>query len=124
MKTVLVIDDEFGVADVLSFALEEEGYKTLTAANGRDGLKKAAELKPDLIVLDFMMPILDGPATLKAIRNNPDLSQIPVIMISSIDEDGVKKHCPNYSAFLRKPFSMSDFIKMVSACLATRSEDG
>jgi len=114
MKTVLIIDDEFGVADVLSFALEDAGYRTVTAVNGRDGLKKAAENKPDLIVLDFMMPIMDGPATLKAIRGSSELSHVPVIMISSIDEDGVKESCKGYSAFLRKPFHMDTFINEVS----------
>ena len=68
MQTVLIVDDEFGVAEVLQSILEDEGYRAVTAINGKQGLARLAEVTPDLVMLDYMMPILDGTKTLEAIR--------------------------------------------------------
>lgn len=117
MRTVLVIDDEFGVADVLSFALDDAGYAVATAANGREGLRKAKETLPDLIVLDFMMPIMDGQAALKAILSDESLKSIPVIMMSSVDEESIRNECKDFASFLRKPFPISQFLELVSSTI-------
>ena len=66
MATVLVVDDEFGIVDVLETILTDEGYRVLTACNGKQGLVRLAEQKPDVILLDFMMPILGGDGMLRA----------------------------------------------------------
>ena len=68
MKTILVVDDEFASAEVLSLILEEEGYRVFCAANGRHGLDRVSEVRPELVILDFMMPIMNGAEMGKALR--------------------------------------------------------
>src|SRR3712207_505510 len=68
MATVLVIDDEFGIAEVIEMALEDEGHRVVAAGNGEQGLERLAEAAVDLVLLDYMMPLLDGPGVLRAGR--------------------------------------------------------
>ena len=84
MATVLVIDDEFGIVDVLETILTDEGYRVLTACNGKQGLVRLSEEKPEVILLDFMMPILGGGDMLRAMAAEPAYQRIPVIMMSSL----------------------------------------
>ena len=84
MPTVLVVDDEFGIVDVLETILSDEGYRVLTACNGKQGLARLAEEKPEVILLDFMMPILSGSQMLRAMALEPAYQRIPVIIMSSL----------------------------------------
>ena len=117
MQTVLVVDDEFGVAEVLQSILEDEGYRVGTAINGKQALARLTELTPDLIMLDYMMPIMDGTQTLAAIRANATFSKTPVIMMSSLEEVSVRETCTDYDAFLRKPFRALAVLKLVQQLL-------
>jgi CheY-like chemotaxis protein len=117
MQTVLVIDDEFGVAEVLQSILEDEGYRVATAINGKQALTRLNESTPDLVMLDYMMPIMDGTQTLTAIRNNATFAKIPVIMMSSLEEVSVRETCTDYDAFLRKPFRAMAVLKTVAQLL-------
>lgn len=118
MRTILVVDDEFGTVEVLVAALEDEGYRVLTAANGRRGLERLEENKPDLVVCDFMMPLMDGPTMVAAMRRDPALGDVPVIMMSAAPEDALRKHMDGYDAFLRKPFRIPALLEAVAAALA------
>jgi CheY-like chemotaxis protein len=104
MKIILVVDDEFGITEALTSLLSDEGYHVLSAVNGQQGLAKLAELHPDLVMLDFMMPVLDGAAMLKAIRSDPQYQDLAVVLMSGVAESIVRLSCDGYSAFLRKPF--------------------
>ena len=84
--TVLVIDDDPDVRDLLSRHLDKSGYRVASAAGGDDGLKRARELRPDAITLDVLMPGTDGWAVLSALKDDAELSNIPVIMISMLDD--------------------------------------
>nr|WP_298722184.1 response regulator [uncultured Steroidobacter sp.] len=117
MQTVLVVDDEFGVAEVLQSILEDEGYRVATAINGKQALARLNELTPDLIMLDYMMPIMDGTQTLAAIRSNPAFATIPIIMMSSLEEAAVRETCTDYNSFLRKPFRAMAVLKLVAQLL-------
>jgi len=117
MQTVLVVDDEFGVAEVLQSILEDEGYRVATAINGKQALARLSELTPDLIMLDYMMPIMDGTQTLAAIRNNAAFAKIPIIMMSSLEEAAVRETCTDYNSFLRKPFRAMAVLKTVAQLL-------
>lgn len=117
MQTVLVVDDEFGVAEVLQSILEDEGYRVATAINGKQALTRLTEVTPDLIMLDYMMPIMDGTQTLAAIRNDQAFASVPVIMMSSLDEAAVRETCTDYDTFLRKPFRAMAVVKMVAQLL-------
>lgn len=117
MNLVLVVDDEFGVAEVLQFILEEEGYRVLTAINGKQALATMAGEKPDVVILDFMMPLLDGPGVLAAMQADETLAGIPVIMMSSLDEATVARRCGPHRGFLRKPFRIEEVLAVVGRAL-------
>lgn len=112
MKTIVIVDDEFGLADVLTATLSDIGFRVLSATNGKQGLDVMVEHLPDLVLLDYMMPLLDGAGVLKAMRADPNLAAVPVIMMSAVPESVVRARCPGYSVFLRKPF---DFETLLSA---------
>ena len=113
MLTILVVEDEFGVADVVVTALEDEGYRVLVAANGRQGMERLADTTPDLIILDFMMPIMDGAAMGKAVRAMDGLASLPIIMTSAVGEAAVKERFADFQAFLRKPFRIQELLQTV-----------
>ena len=85
-RTVLVVDDDKSVRELLAVILECEGYLVVTAASGADALRLAAELRPDLITLDVMMPDMDGWSVLAALKSDEALRDIPVIMLTMIDD--------------------------------------
>ena len=124
MPTVLVVDDEFGIADVLETVLTDEGYRVLTACNGKQGLERLSAEKPDVVLLDFMMPILGGAAMLAAIAAEPAYRHIPVIMISSLAEKVLAEKCTGYVAYLRKPFRATAVLSTVARVLGGMANAG
>jgi CheY-like chemotaxis protein len=123
MATVLVVDDEFGIVDVLETILTDEGYRIITASNGRQGLVRLAEEKPDVILLDFMMPILGGAEMLREMAAVPAHQRIPVIMMSSLREEAIAKRCEGYAAFLHKPFRAAAVVSTVARVLGAEATD-
>jgi CheY-like chemotaxis protein len=119
VQTILVVDDEFGVVEVLTAALEDEGYRVITAANGRHGLERLKEGLPDLVILDFMMPILDGSSMAKAMKADPSLAKIPIVMTSAVAEGALRERFDAYDAFLRKPFRADVLVKLLKNLLGT-----
>jgi CheY-like chemotaxis protein len=117
MPTVLVVDDEFGIVDVVETILTDEGYRVLTACNGKQGLVRLSEEKPEVILLDFMMPILGGGDMLRAMAAEPAYRRIPVIMMSSLSEEAVAERCEGYAAFLHKPFRVAVVLSTVAGVL-------
>ncbi len=117
MQTILVVDDELGAIEVVATALEDEGYRVLSAANGRHGLEKLAEGQVDLAVIDFMMPLLDGAGLGRAMKADPAFAKIPIIMMSAVGETVVRERFDGYTAFLRKPFRISALIDTVRRVL-------
>ncbi len=113
MKTIVLIDDEFGLSDVVAATLSDAGFRVWTALNGAQGLEVMAEHPPDLVLLDYMMPLLDGPGVLRAMRGDPKLAGIPVIMMSAMPEDVVKRRSSDYVVFLRKPFDFESLLAAV-----------
>jgi CheY-like chemotaxis protein len=117
MPTVLVVDDEFGIVDVLETILTDEGYRVLTACNGKQGLVRLSEENPDIILLDLMMPILSGSGMLRAMASEPAYQRIPVIMMSGLSEESVAERCKGYAAFLHKPFRAAAVLSTVARVL-------
>jgi CheY-like chemotaxis protein len=124
MKTIVIIDDEFGLADVLEATLSDSGYRVATANNGQQGLQVMAEHPPDLVILDYMMPLLDGPGVLRAMRNDPHLATVPVIMMSAMPESVIRARCSGYVAFLRKPFGFDAIHAVVARALGEARSPG
>ena len=84
MPRILIIDDEDDIREVASLALEATaGWEILTASNGQEGIQRAAQEKPDAILMDVMMPGMDGPTTFKAMQENPATAGIPVILLTA-----------------------------------------
>lgn len=118
MAIILIVDDEFSVAEVLESILVDAGHEVVTAINGQQGLERLHERVPDLVLLDFMMPIMDGPALLKAMRGNPAYQSIPAVVMSSLPENTIARSAEGmYTAFLRKPFKLGAVVKVVNAAL-------
>src|SRR4051794_30518066 len=115
---ILVVDDEFSVAEVLESVLADAGHEVITAINGRQGLDRLSERMPDLVILDFMMPIIDGPGMLKKMREDPGYRNIPAVIMSSLPESAVKRSANGmYTAFLRKPFKLEAVLGVVNDLL-------
>ena len=123
MTTVLVVDDEFGIVDVLETILTDEGYRVVTACNGKQGLVRLSAEKPDVVLLDFMMPILGGAEMLRAMAAEPAYQRIAVIMMSSLSEDVIAERCKGYAAFLHKPFRVAAVLSTVARVLGTGAND-
>jgi CheY-like chemotaxis protein len=117
VKTLLIVDDEISLVQVLEAILTDNGYRVLVAVNGRAALDQLATTKPDLVLLDYMMPVFDGPAVLEAMAADPAYRDIPVVMISSLPEAAVAEKCHGYAAFLRKPFSAPKIIETIRQVL-------
>ncbi len=112
MATVLVVDDEFGIADLIQDILVDEGHHVLSASNGRQGLEAMAAARPDLVFLDYMMPRLDGAGVLRAMAQDPSLQGVPVVVMSSMPEATIAERCTGYTAFMRKPFRVAELMRL------------
>ena len=123
MTRVLVVEDEFGIAELLDAVLTEEGYQVVTAMNGRNGLELLARERPELILSDYMMPVMDGATLLARIKAEPALQAIPVVMMSSMPEAAVAERCVGYAAFLRKPFKLFEVVGLVERLIGNASGD-
>jgi CheY-like chemotaxis protein len=119
MTTVLVVDDEPFIALALEAALEDAGYQVATAANGRQALEQLAVAQPDIVLLDMMMPIMSGPAMLRAMHADPGLRGIPVIILSSLPEATMRAHTDSVGAILRKPYSADEVLRAIERVLGT-----
>ena len=116
-KKILIVDDEKSISDLLVFNLEKEGYKTMTAGDGEEAVEIAITQKPDLILLDIMLPKADGLTVCKKIRQT--LSKTPIIMLSAKGEEidkilGLEIGADDY---MTKPFSVRELIARVKANL-------
>ena len=114
--SVLIVEDEKNIADLLQMYLEKEGYAVTVALNGGQGLDKFRAIRPDLVLLDVMMPVMDGWAVCKAIRAE---SQTPIIMLTAKAETddkvtGLKTGADDY---ITKPFEMKEVLARIEAVL-------
>lgn len=116
---ILVVDDEEHIQELLKFNLESSGYRVFCCGNGTDALKFARSEKPDLVLLDVMLPGIDGYDVCKEIRKDNSISNIPIIMITAKSEEldkilGLELGADDY---LTKPFSLRELLARVKAVL-------
>ena len=118
-KTILVVDDEQDIRELLVFNLQKEGYNTLEASDGATAVDLALEGKPDLILLDVMIPKLDGISVCKKIRYALNISNIPILMISAKDTESDKIVGLEMGAddYITKPFQIREVMARVKAHL-------
>jgi CheY-like chemotaxis protein len=117
MATILVVDDEFGISELLEALLTDEGHRVLTAMNGRQALERMEEAKPDLVISDLMMPVMDGAALLRAIRNRLDWQDIPFVLMCALPEATIQDRIQGYISFVRKPFRIDNIVRLVERIL-------
>ena len=110
---VLVVDDDTAIRTLLADALDGEGYEVVTAINGADALVKLAALQPDAIVLDLMMPVMDGRAFLAARRQDPRLAAIPVLVLSAAHNLGAVAPELGARACMAKPFDLDVLLAVI-----------
>lgn len=118
-KKILVVDDDAELVELVSFNLKQAGYSVGTAADGVEALKKALSLMPDLIILDVMMPELDGFAVCEILRRDSTTASIPIIMLTALSSELGRMAGLGSGAtdFLSKPFSPRLLIERVENLL-------
>jgi CheY-like chemotaxis protein len=127
-KTILVVDDEPHVVAYLEMLLQDQGYTTVSAADGREGLEKAKQHAPDLICLDITMPEESGIRMYRNLRNDPELARIPVVVVTAVTGLGgdpepfraflsSRKHLPPPDGFFSKPIEREKFLERVNQLL-------
>jgi two-component system, OmpR family, alkaline phosphatase synthesis response regulator PhoP len=121
---ILVVDDEVYIVHILDFSLGMEGYEVVTALNGEEALAKAAEHKPDLVVLDIMMPKMDGYETCRRLKGDDATRNIPVILLSAKGRNVDQKMGFEVGAddYITKPFSPRKLVERINAILNQQGE--
>jgi CheY-like chemotaxis protein len=117
-KQVLIVEDEAYLCDLISDVLESEGHHTLSASNGREAMQKLREFRPDIILLDLMMPVMDGWEVMSRLRSNAELAEIPVVIITAIYDVKHTQRDTGAKAVLTKPFDidqLADVVRMYAA---------
>lgn len=119
---ILVVDDEVYILHILDFSLGAEGFDVITANNGELAVAKAKQERPNLIVLDIMMPVLDGYETLKRLKQDQDTKDIPVILLTAKGRDVDKRLGFEVGAtdYIVKPFSPSRLIERIEEIIGCR----
>ena len=119
-RKVLAVDDERHIVRLIQVNLERAGYQVATAFDGPEALKKVESDKPDLIVLDVMMPRMDGFEVLKRLQANPETRGIPIVMLTAKaqDADVFRGWASGVSAYLTKPFNPLELITFVKRILS------
>ena len=120
---VLIVDDEPDLIHILEFGLKTSGYEVEIAADGQEGLKKARESRPDIILLDLMLPKLDGYKVCRLLKFDERYRQIPIIILSARTQEGDQNLAKEMGAnlFITKPYEFSEILAHIEALLKASS---
>jgi DNA-binding response OmpR family regulator len=120
---VLVVDDEPDLIHILEFGLKAAGYQVDVAADGQEGLKKARETRPDIILLDLMLPKLDGYKVCRLLKFDERYRQIPIIIVSARTQEGDQALAKEMGAnrFITKPYEFGEILAHIEALLKASS---
>ena len=119
---VLIVDDEPKIVQTLQDRLEMNEYEVLIAYDGKEGLEKAVKFLPDVILLDILMPVMDGLEMLEALREYPDCSDISVIMLTARNrtQDVERAHACGIKDYVVKPFEISELLEKIEKIVEKR----
>ena len=122
MSRVLVIDDESIVGVVLRLALDEKGHETVVAEDGKTGIEMARAQRPDAVVLDLMMPGVNGFDVLGAFQQSAELEEVPVLVLTAVTVSRARERCLSEGAdvVITKPFDPRDVADAVDSLLSVR----
>ena len=114
-KRILVVDDEMYIVNILDFTLAGEGWEVISANNGEDALRTLLKFEPDLVILDVMMPRIDGVEVCRAIKAREESADTPVILLSAKDRDKDREEGLEAGAdlYLTKPFSPKRLVQEI-----------
>ena len=124
-KKILAVDDEKHIVRLVEITLQREGYEVVTASNGAEALEKVATEKPDLVIMDVMMPEMDGLQALQKLKDDPATASVPVIMLTAKaqDSDVFQGWKSGADLYLTKPFNPQELMTFVRRIFADQSED-
>ena len=114
---IMVVDDEPAIRDLIVAVLEDEGYAVVAATNGRRALDLMLAERPDLVIMDIMMPEMDGREAYRRLRDLPEFARTPVVMMSAATSPD--RLTPRVDAFLSKPFDLDHLLHTVARVLAS-----
>ena len=117
MKRILVVDDDFAVLEITKVVLEHEGFSVSTASNGEDALAMAMSEPPDVVVTDFMMPLMNGAELARQMRASPSLAPIPIVMVSATSAAEVGSIDGLRISFLPKPVTIDGLLQVIRKVL-------
>jgi len=120
MPRILLVDDDPDIRDMLTFKLANAGFETYSEADGETGLAAARELKPDVLLLDWMMPRLTGPEVCQKLREDPDTADTAIILLTARaqEADVQRGFATGADDYISKPFSPRELVSRVNALLA------
>jgi two-component system alkaline phosphatase synthesis response regulator PhoP len=118
----LVVDDDPSIQQILEFALSDEGYEVVTASNGPEALEKARKAHPDIVILDVMMPFVDGIQVAEALHNDKQLARTPIIMLTArtTDDDVWAGWRAGASSYLTKPVDFDLLLAEIERVIAEK----
>ena len=117
-KRILIVEDEITILQLLSLVLAKAGYEVHTCQSGRDAIARMKEVRPHLVILDVMLPGLDGRAVASIMEQDHELSGIPIIVTSAlVESEHMFQPFPQVKAFCAKPFVLKDLVIKVKQCL-------
>lgn len=120
-KRILIVEDDEHISKVYDVKFKKEGYETIFAVNGEEGVEKITTEKPDLIILDLMVPRKDGFGVLEDIKKNPDLAKIPVLVLSNLGQQSDKDRALALGAneyLIKVNYSMQDVVDRAKSYLS------
>lgn len=118
-KTILVVDDEKDLLDLIEYNLKKEGFNVLKAENGEEGIERAKEFHPDLVLMDIMMPMMDGMEAVEKMRKDDELKSIPIIFLTARSDEKTEVEGLNKGGddYITKPISTTKLISRIKAVL-------
>jgi DNA-binding response OmpR family regulator len=121
-KKVLIVDDEPSIIVALQFLMEQQGYETLVAFSGEEAMEAVARHRPDLILLDIMLPVVDGFEVCQRVRENPAWRDVRIVLVTALgSEANVTKGLDlGADAYVTKPFANADLVAKVKELLECR----
>jgi len=119
-KKVLIVDDEPSIIVAIQFLMEQSGYETIVAFSGEEAIEAVAKHHPDLVVLDIMLPVVDGFEVCQRVRENPEWKDIRIVLVTALgsEANAAKGMALGADAYIIKPFANADLIAKVKELLA------
>jgi two-component system cell cycle response regulator DivK len=119
MKRILIVEDNERNLKLFRSLLNSQGYETIEAWDGEEGVKLAKEQKPDLILMDIQMPVMDGIAATRILKKDPETKDIPVIALTSYAMEGDRERflSEGFVEYISKPIKVNEFLEVIRRCL-------